>query len=143
MRIVVDLNTLVSGLLWRGTSRQLLDLTRAGRFELLTSAILLTELDDVLHRSKFAAPLHRAQLSADSLVADIARIAVLVTAADLPTPICRDPDDDDVLAAALGGYADAIISGDRDLLVLERFGEIPIIDAVQGVALVQRSLQSD
>jgi len=77
MRIVVDLNTLVSGLLWRGTSRQLLDLTRAGRFELLTSAILLTELDDVLHRSKFAAPLHRAQLSADSLVADIARIAVL------------------------------------------------------------------
>lgn len=40
MRIVVDLNTLVSGLLWQGTPRTLLDLARSGRFELLTSAIL-------------------------------------------------------------------------------------------------------
>ena len=96
----------------------------------------------MLHRAKFATPLHRAQLSADALVTDIARIAVLVTPVDLPAPICRDPDDDDVLAAALGGNADAIVSGDRDLLVLEQFGEIPIIDAVRGVALVEQSLRS-
>jgi len=143
MRIVVDLNTLVSGLIWQGTPRRLLELARAGRFELLTSAILLTELDDVLHRSKLASPLHRAQLSADALVADIARIATLVTPVDLPAPICRDPDDNDVLAAALGGHADAIVSGDRDLLVLERFGEIPIIDTTRGVALVERGLRAD
>jgi predicted nucleic acid-binding protein len=44
-------------------------------------------------------------------------------------------------AAALGGQADAIVSGDRDLLVLERFGDIPIIDASQGVGLVEQSLR--
>lgn len=92
----------------------------------------------MLHRPRFAFRLHKAQLSANALVADIARIAVMVTPAKLPRPICRDPDDDDVLAVASAGQADAIVSGDRDLLVLERFGDIPIIDAARGVALVEQ-----
>jgi predicted nucleic acid-binding protein len=39
MRIVLDLNTLVSGLLWQSTPRRLLDLARSGRFDLLSSAL--------------------------------------------------------------------------------------------------------
>jgi predicted nucleic acid-binding protein len=40
---------------------------------------------------------------------------------------CRDPDDDKFLELAVNGHADAIISGDHDLLVLDTFRGIPII----------------
>jgi putative PIN family toxin of toxin-antitoxin system len=37
------------------------------------------------------------------------------------SPVCRDPEDDIVLATAIAGRADAIVTGDDDLLVLDRF----------------------
>ncbi len=40
---------------------------------------------------------------------------------------CRDPDDDKFLELAVNGHADAIISGDEDLLVIDTFRGIPII----------------
>ena len=41
--------------------------------------------------------------------------------------VSRDPDNDVVLATALAGDCDCIITGDKDLLVLERFRKIPIL----------------
>lgn len=45
----------------------------------------------------------------------------------LEPPICRDPDDDWILATALSGRADGIVTGDQDLLVLGGFRGIPIV----------------
>ena len=45
----------------------------------------------------------------------------------LETSVCRDPDDDIVLATALTGEAACIITGDKDLLSLKKFGEIDIL----------------
>jgi putative PIN family toxin of toxin-antitoxin system len=50
--------------------------------------------------------------------------------------ICRDPADDRVIACAVAGRADVIVSRDRDLLVLERVGEIPILSASRVLALL-------
>ena len=47
MRVVADTNTIVSGLLWHGPPRRILDAARAGSPELFTSLELLTELEDV------------------------------------------------------------------------------------------------
>lgn len=138
MRLVLDVNTLVSGLLWRGAPRDLLNLAREARFVMLGSTRLIATLDEVLHRDKFARRLHAAGQTAHDLVTDIAGLAELVTPADLPGPICRDPDDDDVLAAALGGRADAVVSGDRDLTVLLQVSGIPILDVHGALALVIR-----
>ncbi len=41
--------------------------------------------------------------------------------------VCRDPKDDKLLALALDGHADAIITGDKDLLTLHPFEGIAII----------------
>jgi len=46
MRVVADTNIVVSGLLWRGNPRRVLDAAREAAIELFTSAILLTELED-------------------------------------------------------------------------------------------------
>ena len=50
MRLVLDTNVVVSGLIWRGPPRQLLALGRSGRVTLFSSAVLLDELIDVLKR---------------------------------------------------------------------------------------------
>ena len=44
-----------------------------------------------------------------------------------PPPLCRDPDDDSVLALALAAPADLVVSGDQDLLVLQNFHGVRIL----------------
>lgn len=53
--------------------------------------------------------------------------AEVVEPADLNEKICRDSDDDNVLAAALEAKADCIVTGDTDLLILKSFRGIKII----------------
>ncbi|MGH8527539.1 MAG: putative toxin-antitoxin system toxin component, PIN family, partial [Gammaproteobacteria bacterium] len=52
---------------------------------------------------------------------------VVVDPAGLASPICRDPDDDIVLATAVAGNCGCIITGDKDLLVLQRFSGVDIV----------------
>jgi uncharacterized protein len=53
----------------------------------------------------------------------------VIDVAPLPQPVCRDPDDDEVLALAAAASADLIVSGDNDLLVLDQFEGVPIVNA--------------
>lgn len=53
MRVVADTNVVVSGLLWQGPSRWLLDAARQGTLDLFTSGTLLAELEDILRRDRF------------------------------------------------------------------------------------------
>jgi len=94
---------------------------------------LLAELAEIIGRSKFVRPILRAGLSAAALVEDYQHLAVLVEPEPLSAPVSRDPDDDHVLAAALGAEAQLIVSGDRDLLVLGAFHGISILSAAQAL----------
>lgn len=129
MRIVADTNIVLSGLLWRGPPRQIIDHARAGTITLHTSFVLLAELAEVIGRGRFARRIQNAQLSAAGLVADYQRLAVLADPPPLPEPVSRDPDDDHVLACALAAEATLIVSGDDDLLSLGRFRDIRILTA--------------
>ena len=132
MRIVVDTNLLVSGVISAGgLPRQLLDAAKPGEFELCTSEMLLAELLDVLSREKFAARLIRAGLTPDGIVGDLRRLGTVVsTPAIPPRVVLTDPDDDHVIAAAIAGTADLIASGDkRDLLALASYQGIEIVTA--------------
>jgi putative PIN family toxin of toxin-antitoxin system len=53
--------------------------------------------------------------------------AELTESPPLTSPVCRDPDDDCVLAAALAAKVDLLVTGDQDLLILKEFGGIPIV----------------
>lgn len=130
MRIVIDTNLLVSGVISAGLPRQLVDAAKAGEFELCTSEVLLAELLDVIARSKFAARLAQAGLTPMDVVEDLRTLAVVVSPITIARVVLTDPDDDHVLAAALTGAADLIASGDkRDLLPLGSYQGIPIITA--------------
>ncbi|MDR0779919.1 MAG: putative toxin-antitoxin system toxin component, PIN family [Pseudomonadales bacterium] len=132
MRFVIDTNLLVSGLLYSGLPRQLLNAARTGEFELCTSDPLLSELQGVLGRAKFAELMTQAGQTPAGMVSQLRRLAVVVTPASVPRVVPTDPDDDHVLAAALAGAADVIASGDkRDLLPLGSYEGIPIVTARQ------------
>jgi len=134
MRIVADTNTVVSGLLWQGPPRRLLDLARTRTLTLCTSPALLAELAEVIGRDKFIKRVNAAGLSATALVRDYEGLAEMVEPDPLPASASRDPDDDAVLALATVAQADMIVSGDGDLLILGSYTGIPIVKAADAVA---------
>ena len=137
MRIVADTNTVLSGLLWQGPPRRLLELAREGTVLLCTSLTLLAELAEVMARDKFARQVHAAGISAAELVENYGRLAEVVTPEPLPAAVSRDPDDDHVLACAIAGNAELIVSGDkRHLLVLIEYQGIPIRSASEALSIL-------
>lgn len=97
MKIVLDTNTVISGLLWKGAPRQVLDLARSGTITLFTSPELLAELADVLGRKKFSARLVLPETNVDELVYGYAALAKTIHPAKIKPMIKTDPDDDKVL----------------------------------------------
>lgn len=137
MHIVADTNTALSGLLWSGPPRRLIDLARERSLTLCTSVILLAELAEVIARDKFAQRLQLAGLSAADLVQDYRRLTVIVEPQPLSGPVSRDPDDDHVLACAVAAHAELIVTRDLDLLDLKTFRDIPILAAADALRMVE------
>lgn len=131
MKIVLDTNTVISGLLWKGAPRQVLDLARSGSIMLFTSPELLAELADVLGRKKFSARLALAETNVDELVYGYAALAKTIRPAKIKPMIKTDPDDDKVLACAKAAKAEIITSGDNHLLDLEEYEAIRILTVNQ------------
>jgi putative PIN family toxin of toxin-antitoxin system len=134
MRAVVDTNLLVSYLIThRPPIAELIDIYLArGDFVLLTCPVLLEELDRVLQYPR----LHR-YYDTETRIRFVALITALSETLDLPDEvprICRDPNDDWIIACAVAGSAEVIVSGDRDLLDLGQVGNIPILSARQFLA---------
>ncbi len=136
MLLVIDTNVLLSGLLWHGPPHALLVRARDGAVDLVLSPALIEELAEVLARPKFADILARTSRTPERILAELRRFVDVVAALPLPRPICRDPDDDEVLACALAARADLIVSGDDDLRVLGMFENIPIVGAAEALARI-------
>ena len=139
MRLVLDTNVVASGLLWEGAPAQLLDAAQAGELELCTSRVLLAELARILLRAKFAKAIAASGSSLDELVLGYAELATFIEPASIAPTVLADPDNDHVLACALAARADLIVSGDRHLLDLARFHDMPIIKPAAGVKMLGRS----
>lgn len=121
MRVLLDTNVLIAAFVARGACTELLEHC-ARDHTLVTSTALLAELGATLRR-KFGASAQEA----NEVVALLRRRFESVDPRPLDEPVCRDPDDDQVLAAAISGRCDCIVSGDKDLLVLGSFSGILIV----------------
>lgn len=139
LRAVLDTNLLVSYLLvHRPPIAAIIDehLVKE-HFVLLTAPALLQELDRVLRYGRLQRYVD--EIARDRFVALVVALSELVELPDEIPPICRDPDDDRVIACAVIGRADAIVSGDKDLLHLERVGGIPILTAAEFLKQLENS----
>jgi len=136
VRLVLDTNIVISGLIWGGVPRQLLDLGRDGRVTLFTSSQLLDELADVLERGKFATMLTAQQITPTFLMQRYGMLARLVTPQPIERTVPNDADDDVVLATALSAQAKIITTGDSDLLMLHPWQGIQIFNAADTLQFV-------
>jgi hypothetical protein len=135
-RVVFDTNVLISAVLSPlGPPRRCL----AWAFKQgkpVVSAALLAEFDTRLFKPRIARRITSLDVAAVRL--PFLAIAALVEPAPL-APTCRDPQDDLVLATAIAGRADTIVTGDEDLLVLDPFEGIRILTLAAFMALVEAS----
>lgn len=139
MRVVADTNTVVSGLLWRGNPRQVLEAARIGTLQLYTTGSLLAEIEDVLQRPKFAHRLSLAGVTSSTLVMGYAALATLIEPAVIEPVILADPDDDAVLACGVAARAEAIVTGDAHLLDLKQYERIAILTAAQLLTRIEHA----
>ena len=133
MRIVVDTNVFVSAALKDKSLPALAVYLVGQRGTLLKSAATEQQLFEVVARpylARLIAPATHEWLTALFAAAEAVPISERIAA-------CRDPTDDKFLELAVNGRADFIVSGDADLLVLNPFRGIPIVQPatfVQGAS---------
>ena len=137
IRAVLDTNLLVSYLLvHRPPIASLIDEHLAAeRFISVTAPALLKELDRVLRYPRLQR--YYDDDTRDRFVALVAALSELVELPDDIPSMSRDPDDDRVIACAVIGRADVIVSGDKDLLDLGQVGTISILTAAEFLAELQ------
>jgi len=126
-KIVLDTNILISGVIASGYSAAILDAVRKGRFTMVTSAHLLEEFSDVISRRRIARKYPGAAQEAEALLDFFRSYASMAPGIPGPEKVSPDRDDDFVLACALDGGADCIVSGDPHLLGLKSYKGIPIL----------------
>jgi putative PIN family toxin of toxin-antitoxin system len=119
--LVLDTNVLLAAYLTRGVCHELYVHCERSH-QIVTSDVLLTEFESKLLRKLKVPP-----AKASATVAQIRSHAEIVNPQPLDEPVCRDPDDDWVLATALAGNCECILTGDKDLLVLTTFAGMPIL----------------
>ena len=126
MKVYLDTNVLVSAFAARGLCADLMRLVLA-EHEVLTGEVNLVELRRVLS-ARF-----RAAAAQVDLVEELLRDQTVIAkpAALLPLAV-RDPDDAWVLASAVAGQADLLVTGDADLLVLADQSPVAIVSPREG-----------
>jgi len=127
-RVVVDSNVLISALLLPGSvPRQTLELLAELNTALLFSDSTFAELASRLAKPKFDQYRTPAQLEA--FIDWLSELGEWVVPG-LSVDACRDSDDNKFLSLAISGEAHCIISGDKDLLALHPFENIPILTPI-------------
>ena len=117
IRVLADANVLVSAALARSPdapSVQILDAALASRIELVVSPALLAEIESVLARPRLRKYVSAAEV--ERFLVELAGAVALKRDPPPPHPsVCRDPDDDYLLALSRFVSADYLVSGDLDL----------------------------
>lgn len=122
MRVFPDTNVLVSAFATRGLCADVLRSVLT-EHELIVSEQVLGELERVL-QTRMVVP----GATAQAIIAFLRRFIIAPVPADLPQLLIRDPDDQPILAAALGAAVDVFVTGDRELLAVEGQAEMTITD---------------
>ena len=133
--MVTDTNILVSGLMFSGNERRVLELGAQGIVDIFLSQHIIGELTGVLSR-KF-------HLSEVDLARNMAQIPLWATIVEPTIPvslISRNPPDDRILECCLESNAHFLITGDRrDLLPLGNFRGTSIITSAEFLRAIDRS----
>jgi len=126
LRVVLDSNVYISGLVFGGVPRTILVLARTEDFVLCVSSNIREEVERTLSE-KFFWPTERIRQACGPLW----KVAAAVKPTTPLALISADPDDDRILECAVDGEADFIVTGDDHLLRLNQASPKPPVDRIR------------
>ena len=127
MRVVIDTNVWVSGMLWRGAPWRLLRLAEQGEIELCVAPPMLGELTRVLSYKRLQPRLSELGLTPQEMVDYALNLASVFEVPQGNPIVAADPDDDIFVHCAAAVGANYVVSGDHHLLDLGRHEQILIL----------------
>ena len=142
MKLVVDTNVLISGLLWGGPPNRILRCARDRLVVLLACELTINELKRVIQYKRFVQRLSVLKLTPQEAIAYAMNLVTFV-----PDPrnflqiITHDPLDNIFLALASENEAHLIISGDHHLLDLKSYNSIQILPPSLAVQVIESFLE--
>jgi putative PIN family toxin of toxin-antitoxin system len=135
-RYILDTNVVVSGLLFDNSKPAIALQYTFQHGELLLSLELLEEIAEVLSREKFKRYITNDER--EEFLETLLERANLIEVVDTVEE-CRDPKDNHILELALSGEANIIVTGDKDLLVMNPFRNIEIMSVEQFLVILELS----
>ncbi len=133
LHVVLDTNILVSGVLYIGKPKRVIDLALSGKIEIISSAETIDEFKRVIVRDKFKL----SKSEQEDKINFVIRLSRIILVKSKFKVVEDDPDDDKFIQAAYDGKARYIVSGDHHLKDLKEFAGIKIVTASQLLELVE------
>lgn len=121
MKIFFDTNVLIAAFVAHGTCGELLEHCLGNHTICISQWVLDEFREKLLEKFEFSEDI------VEQIITFVRENMVIITQPRLAVFICRDPDDNHILAAIASGNVDCLVTGDEDLLVLKSFQEIPIL----------------
>jgi uncharacterized protein len=122
MIAVFDTNVLLAAIITEGICSKLLHRGRAGEFSLIVCPFIMKELRRILSK-KF----RLSNEDIDSAKEPIHEAVQIIAQTSKVTDVCRDADDNNIIACAVAAKADYLVTGDSDLLVIKSYQGIKIV----------------
>ena len=128
IRVVIDTNVVISGLLWGGPPNTIISMIKSGKLEAFVSPALFNELRRVLGYERIEKRLFSLDYTPDEAFSQFASIVIPINSTTQPpVTVCSHAADNVVLWTGLVARPSFIISGDKHLLILKKFRNIDIV----------------
>lgn len=134
MKVVLDTNVIISGLLWKAHTRVLFDLIDEGRIQLCLTFQIIKEIERVLNYSHIKRQLNSIDLTVAEIIGYLLQVSHIYPDTEIDVDIL-DQSDKIFLAAAQVSNAQYLITGDKHLLTIESFQETKIIQPREFITL--------
>jgi len=125
--IALDTNVLISGAtIAKNPPGQILTAWQNEAIDFALSEPILAEIKDVLNKPYFREKAGWTKEKVDKYLRQL-RLASFVVPGKTPVNVCRDPKDNMIFSCAIESGADYIVSGDKDVLAVGEFKNIPVL----------------
>jgi len=143
MKIVLDTNVLISGILWKGPPNDILKhIEMSEKIELVQCTETFNEFKEVIKRGKFAEIIVKRQLEISHILASIITLSKFYLISEQVRDKIRnevninDTDDLKFISLAVEANAKYVVSGDYHLLNLDRYNNIKIVDSAEFLKII-------